>query len=88
MLHFIAPAKIAILIRYPCTMPLPGLANCSAFLEQVTTELIGSVESTKWEAWLLSQFDPIGSETILTPSRLVLIYTIDILPYEKCVYMK
>ena len=26
---------ISTFMHYPCTVPLPGLANCSAFLEQI-----------------------------------------------------
>ena len=33
-LYILLLQLIAVLIHYPYTMPLPGLANCSAFLEQ------------------------------------------------------
>ena len=33
--HFIAPTIIATLMQYPYTMPLPVLANWSAFLVQI-----------------------------------------------------
>ena len=38
LFHFIGPVN-ATLIHYPFTVPLPGLANWSAFLEQVFSTL-------------------------------------------------
>ena len=59
--YFILLAQlIATLILYPFTVPLPGLANWSAFLEQLfsipvnswLTETMGPMEGITWKAWV------------------------------------
>ena len=60
LFHFIGLTifLIATLIYYPFTLPLPGLADWSAFHSEFyqpykfRTETIGSMEGTTWKAWV------------------------------------
>ena len=76
LFHFIVLA-IATLMHYSFTVPLPGLADWSAFLGwflgwvcqpcKFMTETIGAKEGTTWKAW--SEIDPSGSEMSLRSSK-------------------
>ena len=71
----------ATLIHYHCTVPLPGLANWSAFLDRieatckVTAKTVGPIEDTKSNGRYGSAIDTYASETSIRPSMVVWAYS-------------